>query len=163
MNRPFPIATFALLVIGCSPAAGASEPITGTSRTLVVRGSYQPILLDRVDRLTLEGGRLVIHGSLSTVTVDLPRAADATRLNRHWALITESNTERSRMLTFTHDESLDDFTIELPPSEAPIRYGGFSGPDGTDLLVIAWGEDSRSYRAELTIGRAPGAAGSPLR
>ena len=51
------------------------------------------------------------------------------------------------------ETSLDEFTIELPASEAPVRYGGLSGRDGNDVLVLAWGEGSRSFHADLTIVR----------
>jgi hypothetical protein len=138
-------------VAGCSRPAAAPAAIAGSSRTMVVRGSYAPVAIDRVDRLSLEDGKIVLHGSSSVVAIDPPPLADPARPDRHWALVTETDNGRARVLTFTHDESLDDFTIELPPSEAPVRYGGLSGRDGSDILVLAWGEQSRSYHAELTI------------
>jgi hypothetical protein len=144
----------AAVAAGCSqPVISASTALSGSSQTLEVSGSYAPAAIDRVDRLTIDGGKLVLHGSASTLAVDIPPTANPEQPDSHWALVTESDTGRGRVLTFTHDMSLDDFTIELPSSEAPIRYGGFSGRDGNDVMVLAWGEGSRSYYAQLTIVR----------
>jgi hypothetical protein len=145
----------------CSRTVSGSGPIAGTSQTVVVRGTYSRVPLDRVDRVSIEAGKLVLHGSSSTVEVDLPASADPAKPDPHWALATEGDNGRARVLTFTHDMSLDDFTIELPRSQAPIRFGGLSGRDGNDVLILAWGENSQSYHAELTITPAAKTSGSP--
>jgi hypothetical protein len=156
-----------LVLFGFSAATGCSHPvprsgsIVGVSQTVTVRGNYSPVALDRVDRLSLEGGKLILHGSSSTVTVDPPPAADPAKPDPHWALATERLTDTGRIVTFTHDMSLDDFSIELPRSEAPLRFGGFSGRDGNDVLIVAWGENSRSFLAELTISAPDSRRGTP--
>jgi hypothetical protein len=163
-----PLLVVALLAVattagttGCSRSVSGSGAIAGTSDTVTVRGTYARVALDRVDRVSIEGGKLVLHGSSSTVEVDLPPAADPAKPDPHWALATEGDNGRARVLTFTHDMSLDDFTIELPRSQAPIRFGGLSGRDGNDVLILAWGEESQSYHAELTITPIPKTSGSP--
>ena len=146
---------------GCSRTVSGSGPIAGTSSTVVVRGHYERVALDRVDRISIEGGKLVLHGSSSTVEVELPPNADPAKPDPHWALATEGENGRSRVLTFTHDMSLDDFTIELPLSQAPIRFGGLTGRDGNNVLLLAWGDQSQSYYAELTITPIAKPSGSP--
>lgn len=160
----------ALLISACSEAVPAPEAaawasvaarpapapgsIAGVSKTLTIAGAYTPISLDRVARVAIEDGRLVVHGSSTNVSLDLPAGADASRVTRHWALVTESYLESGRRsLTFTHSELLDDFTIELPESEGPVRYGGFERQDGGEVLVFAWGESSASYWGWVTIAR----------
>ncbi len=131
------------------PQPGA---IAGVSKDVTVAGEYAPLSLDRVARVALEGSRLIVHGSSSSVSVDLPDAADSTRTTRHWALVTEGHLDDGRRsLTFTHSESLEDFTIQLPESEGVVRYGGFEGRGGGEVLVFAWGEDSVSYWGWVTI------------
>jgi hypothetical protein len=58
---------------------------------------------------------------------------------------------------------LDDFTLELPASDAPLRYGTLTGKSGNDVMVFAWGSDGRSYSGYVTIEpRSPaGGGGSP--
>jgi hypothetical protein len=157
------VRTFVVIVVSISFAACARMPagpaaVEGDSKTLLVQGQYMPVTLDRVDRLSLKEGKLVLHGG-TDVTVDLPATADSTRLVRHWALITETNADVKRSLTFTHEEKLDDFTIELPPSDAPVRHGGFAGKDGADVLVFAWGAESQSYWGYVTIAPKGGGTG----
>lgn len=151
----------AATTIGCSRTVSGSGPVVGTSATVTVRGTYTRVPLDRVDRISIDGGKLVLHGSSSTVDVDLPPSADPEKPDPHWALATEGDNGRARVLTFTHDMSLDDFTIELPRSQAPIRFGGLTGRDGHDLLILAWGEQSESYHAELTIMPARKSTSNP--
>ena len=146
---------------GCSRSVSGSGPIVGTSETVAVKGTYTRVPLDRVDRISIEGGKLVLHGSSSTVDVELPTFVDPSKPDPHWALATEGDNGQARVLTFTHDMSLDDFTIELPRSQAPIRFGGLTGSDGNDLLILAWGEQSQSYHAELTITPAKKSTASP--
>jgi hypothetical protein len=161
MKAPLLLIALVAAVAGCSSGRAASGgAIVGTSKTLAVKGSYSRVALDRVDRLSMEGGVPVIHGSTSAVTAALPEAADPSKPNPHWTLATESDDGRARVLTFTHDMSLDDFTIELPRSDAPLRFGGFSGRNGSDILLLAWGEHNESYQAELTITPSPDARGA---
>jgi hypothetical protein len=118
---------------------------------MTVSGEYAPLALDRVARVTIEEARLVVHGSSTNVSVDLPAGADPSRTTRHWALVTEGHIDGRRTLTFTHSESLEDFTIQLPESEGALRYGGFEGRDGAEVLVFAWGEAAASYWGWVTI------------
>jgi hypothetical protein len=154
------LASIALLsaTSGCAKATVYPAPLAGSSTTVVVRGQYAPIALDRVDALSVEDGKLTVHGSAAKVTVDLPATVDVSQPTRHWALITEADTGRARAVTFTHEESLDDFTIELPPGNAPIHYGVFSGRTGDEVMVFAWGAESRSFWGYAAIGRRPSSA-----
>ena len=109
-------------VAACSQASASGGPLTATSRTLSVNGEYQPVELDRVDRVSIDGSRLILHGEHGTAAVDLPANADPSQANRGWALVTEGEGDQTRTLTFTHEMSLDDFTLELPASPAPLKY-----------------------------------------
>jgi hypothetical protein len=151
----FVVILLSIAVAACGRVAAGPAALKGDSKTLLVQGQFMPVTLDRVDRLSLSEGKLVLHGG-TNVTVDLPATADSTRLVRHWALITETNADTKRSLTFTHEEKLDDFTIELPPSDAPVRHGGFAGKDGADVLVFAWGAGSQSFWGYVTIARKGG-------
>lgn len=144
-----------LLTVACSNVSANGGPIAGTSQTLAVSGEFQPIALDRVERVSIDSGRLVLHGSAGTASVDLPPNADPAQANRGWALVTEGEGDQTRTLTFTHEMSLDDFTLELPASPAPFKYGSFAGRDGADVLVFAWGADSQSYWGWVTIRKTP--------
>lgn len=161
-----------LAITGCSEADGQAPPtqapppraarpapgpgiLTGVSSTMVVTGAYTPVALDRVVRVSMEQERLVIHGSSSNVTVDLPAAANPAETRRAWALVTESNPEGRRVVTFTHSDSLDDFTIDLPESPGSIRYGTLAGRERGEVLILAWGEDSASYWGYVTIEPRP--------
>jgi hypothetical protein len=145
----------ALVVLGsCAQTGRSPAAIEGSSQTLVVRGQYAPLAIERVDRLAVENGKVVARGGAESAPVPVPATADTARPNRRWALITEGLADDKRRLTFTHEESLDDFTIELPPSDAAIHYGVFSGSAGDDVMVLAWGEGSRSYSAYVTIVKA---------
>ena len=146
---------------GCSrlaPVPAGPTPLTGSSQTLSVNGQYASVAIDHIDRLSVDGDQLVLHGSSASVTVPLPPGADQPKPGEHWALVTESNDGGKRTLTFTHEQSLDDFTIRLPASDAELRYGTLPGKTGDDVLVFAWGKDSRSYWGYVTIARAGGGA-----
>jgi len=132
-----------------------SVPVSlkGSSETLVVRGEYAPLALDRVEGLSFDKGKVIVRGSSSTVTLDIPAATAAAEPIRHWALVTEGEAGGKRALTFIHDTTLDDFTIELPKSEAQLHYGVLSGKEGEEVMVLAWGTNSRSYSCYLTITR----------
>jgi hypothetical protein len=128
-------------------------PIDGSSQTVTVTGEYQSVAIDRVDRLSVMQGKLVLHGPSTNVAVDLPPGADQPKPNQQWALVTEGETNGQRTLTFTHEQSLDDFTISLPPGDAELRYGTLTGKTGNDVVVFAWGRESRSYWGFVTIAR----------
>ena len=145
----------------CAPASAQSFPIASIAGTAVAKGEYRPLALDEVTRVTLDGdGRLVAAGSRDSVVLDLPAFVDTTQVVRHWALVTEAHAAGRTVLTFTHDESLDDFTIEVPESHASIRYGAFAHRSGGDVLVLAWGRDERCYWGYVTIAvPTPSASG----
>ena len=135
----------ALAVPACSRVSATGGPLTGQSGTLAVSGEFQPVTLDTVERVSIDGSRLVLHGTLGSAAVELPPNADPAQTNRGWALVTEGENGETRTLTFTHEMSLDDFTLVLPASAAPLKYGSFAGRDGADMLVFAWGADSQCY------------------
>jgi hypothetical protein len=148
---------------GCSAAVppGQPVPLTGESKTVVVRGEYRAIDLDRVDRVSIDGTRLILHGSAGTVAVDAPASADLSAPTRNWSLVTDfsSPEARRRSVTFTHNMSLDEFTIELPPGEAPLRFGTFTSPTG-EVMVFAWGDGTGSHSGWVTIQGSSGSSGS---
>jgi hypothetical protein len=137
------------------PADTTPRPLTVTSDTVTVKGEFAGVSLDQVNGLAVENGKLAIRGDASTVLVDPPAAADVTKPSRRWVLVTEADVDDKRVLVFTHEESLDDFTVELPASDAPIRFGVFERTTGGEVLVLAWGEQSRCYWGHLTIERRP--------
>jgi hypothetical protein len=138
---------------GCSRPMAQPAELRGSSQTLTVLGEYTPVALDRVDGLALENGKLVLRGGSGSVTLDLPASADPGRPNRHWALVTEGVATGKRVVTFTHDMSLDEFTIELPASDAELHYGALTSRTGGDVLVFAWGAASRSSWGYVAIAR----------
>jgi hypothetical protein len=130
----------------------AAQELVGQSDNLDVAGLYEPIVLDRVDHLSRNEDKVVVNGtSGSGVTVDLPREADTSQPNPRWRLVTESTAGNRRLVTFTHETTLDQFTIELPPGDAEIHYGAFLGRSGGDVMVFAWGENWRCYWGYVTI------------
>ena len=155
MPSPFRLAAVVVAsligLVGCAPAAAQSRPIKRVSKTVSVEGQYSSLALDKVDSVAMENGQLVVRGSFESVAVALPAGADAAKPVRHWALVTEANVNDSRMLTFTHDQSLDDFTLELPPTEAEMHYGVFEGKDGAEVMVMTWGADAKCYWGYVTI------------
>jgi hypothetical protein len=142
-----------VMLAACARAAADRAPLTGTSKTLTVRGEYHAVALDQIDGMALRDGKLALRGSQATMTVDLPPAADATKPGRGWALVTETVSGGNRSVTFTHETTLDDFTLELPASDAPLRYGSLAGTSGEDFLVFAWGDQSRAFWGYVTIAR----------
>ena len=173
----FPIAACAMAAIAACATAGiaacapaAEEPaaveqppiqpaadIQGTSTTLSVTGRFEPVTLDSVDGVSIEEGRLILRGSSTSLGVDLPPSADTTKPVRNWALTTEGTGERGRTFTFINGDSLQDFTVELPPGDAPLKFGVFNQraiggePPAGDVMVFAWGSASRSYWGYVTI------------
>ena len=145
-------------VIGCAPVGAQSRALKATSKTVTAEGQYSPLTLDKVDHVSMKNGQLVVSGSFDSVALPLPAGADATKPVRHWALVTEANVNDMRTLTFTHDQSLDDFTLELPPTDAEMHYGVFEGQDGAEVMVLTWGADARCYWGYVTIVHTPAAA-----
>jgi len=142
-----------VVLIGCAVTNADRAPLVGSSETVTARGEYTKIALDRVDGISVRDGKLVLRGSSAEMTVDLPASVDPAMPSRNWALVTESGSGATRTLTFTHEMSLDDFAIELPAGDAQVYYGGLSGRSGEDVVILAWGEESRSYWGYLTITR----------
>ena len=143
-----------LLLAACAGAAADRGPLTGSSKTLTVRGEYSAVALDEVAGMALQDGKLALRDSEKQVALlDLPQTADATRPGRGWSLVTEAAANGHRTVTFTHETTLDDFTLDLPPSDAPLRYGSLGGKSGDDVLVFAWGEHSKSFWGWVTIQR----------
>ena len=144
---------FAAMSGACSHPLPEEGPLTGTSRNLTVSGEYKRVAVDAVDRLTLENGKIVVHSPSASVTLDIPAGADAQQKRPGWALVTEGESERARSLSFTHEISLDDFTIEVPPSPGQVAYGTLTGKSGGDLVVFAYGSGSRCYWGWVDVGK----------
>jgi hypothetical protein len=154
MIRPAALFLVLALTTGCSPAPLSSPgpfPIPSTSADVQVKGEYSSLALDRVDRVSIENGKIVVHGSAGSVALEPPAGADTSKPTRTWALTTETEAGRKRLVTFTHAMSIQDFTIELPEGDDELRYGVFSNPEGADVMVFAWGSNSKSYWGYLTI------------
>jgi hypothetical protein len=145
------IAVLPLVLAGCRRPLPETGPISGTSKTLTVTGTYASIPIASVDRLTIDNGRLVVHAERGETAVDLPAVADPDQKGRGWALVTEGEDDVARTLTFTHESSLDDFTIQVPNTAGQIEYGSLGGRDGSDVLVFAYGSGSKSYWGWVTI------------
>jgi hypothetical protein len=143
----------ALIVFSsCSPAPRRGPTaIEGSSDTLRVSGTYQFLDIDQVDSFAIQNGKLAIKGPSGTVLVDLPPGAGGPKPGQQWVLTTENQTRRQAQ-TFTHEQSLDDFTLSLPLDDADLRYGTLAGENGEDLLILAWGKNGRSYWGHVKIG-----------
>jgi hypothetical protein len=128
-----------------------STPITGVSEKFDVSGVYQPIAIDRVDGLGRENGRVIVKGPSGNVPIDVPANVDMTQPNQAWRLVTESTRDGRRYLTFTHETTLDNFTIDVPDTEGEMHYGAFLAKDGGSVLIIAWGVDGHSYWGWVTV------------
>lgn len=156
MFRSFPFGvplTSAFVLSSCAPASAQATRLTSLGGSVAVSGQYEPLRIDEVGAVSLKGGHLLVRGSFETVTIDLPPFVDTARVVRHWALTTESNSDDGKkVLTFTHDESLEDFTIALPATDAEVRYGVFTNKDGGDVMVLTWGRDATCFWGYLTIG-----------
>lgn len=146
-------------LIGCARAAAQATPLTGSSRTVTVQGQLSPLRLDQVSGVSLKDGGLVARGSFESVSIDLPPFVDTAQVIRHWALVTESSVGDKKVLSFTHDESLDDFTIEVPATDAEIRYGVFAHREGGEVMVLTWGANAKCYWAFLVIEPRKSAVG----
>ena len=141
-----------LLLVACTGAAADHGPLTGSSKTLTVRGEYSAVPLDEIAGMALQDGKLALRdASKKTVIVDLPAMADVTKAGRGWSLVTEGTANDRSTVTFTHETTLDDFTLDLPASDAPLRYGSLGGKSEADVLVFAWGENSKAFWGWVTI------------
>lgn len=152
-----PLAT-AFIISACGEAMAQAVPVRSVGGTMPVSGQYARLQLDRVDGVSITEGRLVARGSIESVPLDVPAFVDTSQVVRHWALVTEANVDDKKVLTFTHAQSLDDFTIELPPTDADIKYGVFAHREGGEVMVLTWGREARCFWAYLIIGPKPGAA-----
>ena len=138
-------------LIACARPAAQPGAITGASKTQAVRGEYAPVTLADVDRVSIANGKLVLHGGAASVTVDLPAGVDTGKPTRNWALTTDTSVGSQTAYTFTHAESLDDFTIELPAGESELRYGVFERGSGGEVMALAWSQDGKSYFGWIAI------------
>ena len=155
-----PLLAFALaasaFAAGCSHPPEGPVEITGTSAKFVVKGQYAPIALDEVQSLSIDNGKLVVHGAASNQMIDIPASGDAAKPDPHWALTTETDASGKHLVVFTQDMSTDDISIELPTGNADLHYGTLTGPNGTDVMLLAWGAKSRCYWGYLTIAPKAG-------
>lgn len=149
MTLPRPVllcaAFFLLANAACSKTLPDAGPLAVDNDKVAVTGEYKPVTIEAVDRLSIEGGKLVLHGPSSTVPVDLPANADPDQKNRGWALVTEGEGDEGRTLTFTHETTLEDFTITVPAAPGQVAYGSLGGRDGRDVLIFAYGGGDKSY------------------
>jgi hypothetical protein len=117
-------------------ASAAPKTLTVASKDYLVSGEYANVLIDRVDGLKVERGRLVVKGQPQDVEVAVP-AADLERAARHWALVTDAHLDGHRLLVFTEAESVKDVSIELPDGEASIHFDVFAARGGGEILIFA--------------------------
>lgn len=117
-----------------------------------VTGQYQPLGIDEVAGVSLKDGQLVVRGSTEEATLALPPFVDTSQVIRHWALVTEAHIDGQKVLNFTHDQSLDDFTIALPDTDAEIRYGVFANRGGGEVMVLTWGAAAQCFWGYILIG-----------
>jgi hypothetical protein len=148
------LASVVALASACAEAIADRAPVTGTSATMTVRGEIMLVEMDEVGGMAIRDGRLALRGSSGEVLVDLPAVADPGKPKRGWALVTETMSDEARTVTFTHETTLDDFTLDLPASDAHLYYGGLTGRNGEDVLVFAWGAGKRSYWGYVTIQKS---------
>lgn len=128
--------------LACRPAAPSGpQPLAVTSEDYTVRGEYATVKLERIDGLTTENGRVMLKGAPADLAIDLPAVADPARRSRHWALVTDAHVNGRRLATFTHSESVKDFSIELPDGDAPLHFAAFAArTGGGEVLVFATGD-----------------------
>ncbi|MBS1818304.1 MAG: hypothetical protein JSU08_10265 [Acidobacteria bacterium] len=142
-------AVFAVLAgAACSRTPTAlpeSGPLSATSEKVTVEGHYQPVQIDAVESMSIDDGKLVLHGHDAKVAVDLPANADPTQKGRGWALVTEGEGEQARTFTFTHEMTLEDFTVSVPNVSGQLAYGSLGGRDGKDVLLFAYGGGPKAY------------------
>src|SRR3954447_10749379 len=133
-------AAFALLAnAGCSKTLAENGTFTTSSASATAAGEYKRVDIDSVERMSIDDGKLVLHGTRRSVTLDLPANADPDQRNRGWALVTEGEGDGSRTLTCTQENSLEDFSVTLPAATGQVAYGSLGGRDGRDVVLFAYG------------------------
>src|SRR3954466_7965844 len=139
-------AAFLLLVnAGCSRPLPDRGTFSDNSTTASATSEYSRIDVDSVERISIEDGKLVVHGANRSVTLDLPANADPEQKNRGWTLVTEGETDGTRTFTFTQETSLEDFSVTVPAASGQVAYGSLGGRDGKDMVVFAYGTDNKAY------------------
>src|SRR6478609_5702034 len=92
-------AAFLLLAnVGCSKPLAENGTFATTSASATATGEYNRVDIDSVERMSIDDGKLVLHGAAKSVTLDLPANADPDQKNRGWALVTEGEGDGSRTL-----------------------------------------------------------------
>lgn len=154
------VAFLMLATVACTTPLPDEGPLPVTGEKVTVAGEYRKLAIDSVERMTIENGKLVLHGATGTATVDLPANADPDQKNRGWALVTEGESpdEGTRTMTFTQEMSLEDFTITVPAAAGQVAYGSLGGRDGKDVLLFAYGSGSRAFWGWATITKLASAA-----
>jgi hypothetical protein len=163
VTRSFALVVFTavLTASACSRPPEGPADIIGTSAKFTVTGRYAPLAIDRVDSLSIEGGKLAVHGS-TTQMLDLPPEADAGKPSPHWSLTNENDVGAKHSVNFTHDITLDEFTIELPAGTADVHYGTLKSRTGdAEVMLLAWGQQGKSYEGYVSILPKPEAAARP--
>lgn len=146
-----------LFAAACSTPPPDNGDIVGTSAKFTIQGKFARIDMDAVDSISIDDGKLVVHG-LGMVKEDIPADADPAKPAGHWSLTTETAKGKMRAVTFTHDESLDEFTIDVPGGDSEVHYGTLKSKRGTgEVMLLAWGADKRCYWGYLTIEPKAGA------
>ena len=157
-------AAFVLLAnVGCSKTPAEKGTFTTSSASATATGEYNRVDIDSVERMSIEDGKLVLHGTGKSVTLDLPPNADPDQKNRGWALVTEGEGDGSRTLTFTQENSLEDFSVTLPAANGRVAYGSLGGRDGRDVVLFAYGSGNKAYWGWATIQKTSRDQGSGIR
>lgn len=147
-------AAFVLLAnVGCSRPLAENGTFTTSSASATATGEYNRVDIDSVERISIEDGKLVLHGTGKSVTLDLPANADPDQKNRGWALVTEGEGDGSRTLTFTQETSLEDFSVTVPAADGRVAYGSLGGRDGRDVVLFAYGSSNKAYWGFANIER----------
>ena len=140
-----------VMLAACARAAADRAPLTGSSKTLTVRGEYNAVAIDQIDGMAIRDGRLALRGPQTTVAVDLPPSADAdeagSRLGAGHRGCRHRRPNR-HLHPRNHARRLHAGSARERRA-APLRTLG--GRNGDDVLVFAWGENSKSFWGWVTI------------
>ena len=75
--------TFMLVAnVGCSKPLAETGTFSTSSATATATGEYARVDVDSVERMSIENGKLVLHGASRTAMLDLPSNADPDQTNR---------------------------------------------------------------------------------